>query len=70
MLEGSTADGKKRYATDGTSAYCAHEHATGCWHGHPVGWKEVPPHIRNSWVKAGTVQRKMIRLYWDGDSAR
>jgi len=46
-------------------AYCAQEHCPDCWHGYPVGWKEVPPALRQQWTKAGLVKRRDIQQYWE-----
>lgn len=54
----------KRYATDGTRAYCGHEHLPGCWHGFPVEWRAVPAIIRNAWLAAGRVSRRAVREHW------
>ncbi len=54
-----------RWSTDGTIAYAAHEHVDGRWHGHPVGWKEVPEGLRTRWVDTGRVTGRHVRRYWD-----
>lgn len=54
----------KRYATDGTRAYCGHEHSPGCWHGFPVEWRVVPAYIRNAWLADGHVSRRAVRDQW------
>jgi hypothetical protein len=68
MLERSEAVGDRtepRYATDGVRAYSAHVHGPDVWHGHPVGWKEVPEVLRNAWKSAGKVSRRDIKRHWD-----
>src|SRR5262245_3249369 len=57
--------GSKRYATDGSRAFCAQPHRPDVFHGYPVGWKEVPEEIRNNWVRADRVKRRTIARYWD-----
>jgi hypothetical protein len=54
----------KRYATDGTRAYCGHEHSAECWHGFPVEWRKVPAKIRNAWLADGRIIKRSIREYW------
>jgi hypothetical protein len=54
----------RRYATDGTRAYCGHEHMPGRWHGFPLEWRAVPAPIRNSWLAQGRVSKRGIRDYW------
>jgi hypothetical protein len=54
----------KRYATDGTRAYCGHEHMPGRWHGFPVEWRAVPAKIRNAWLADGQVSKRAIREHW------
>ena len=33
------------------------KHAKGRWHGHPVGWVEVPANLRWQWVKEKRVEK-------------
>jgi hypothetical protein len=54
----------KRYATDGTRAYCGHEHMPGRWHGFPVEWRAVPTKIRNAWLTDGRVNKRALREHW------
>ena len=63
LLADSVLVGKKRYATDGDSAYCAqcHDHAGDRWHGYPVDWNEVPPPLVLDWIKVGAVRRRVVR---------
>lgn len=67
LLRSSDLQGKKRYATDGTNAYCAQRHDPGndpgreAWHGYPVGWDEVPPSLVTQWVAEDKVERRAIR---------
>lgn len=67
MLDSSLLEGKKRYASDGSRAYCAQEHIADRWHGYPVGWEEVPPKIRAELVERDGVSRRDIRRYWRGE---
>ncbi len=67
LLAASQVDPKhpgKRYATDGTRAYCGHEHSADCWHGFPVEWKKVPPSIRDTWLAEDRVSRRSVKEYW------
>lgn len=54
---------KKRFATDGTNAYCAQQHSAerNLWHGYPVTWEEVPPKLRAKWVTEQRVSARTIR---------
>jgi len=54
---------RKRFATDGTMAFCAHCHndVMNEWHGHPVEWYEVPPRICAQWIEAGITKAKVVR---------
>lgn len=61
LLSQSDLVGKKRYATDGESAYCAQQHSPNTWHGYPVGWDEVPPRLVSEWVAAERVERRIVR---------
>ncbi|GAA0397389.1 hypothetical protein Acor_74890 [Acrocarpospora corrugata] len=61
LLQESDLTGCKRYATDGTEAYCAQEHIEGKWHGYPVGWEEVPPRLVADWIASGKVTRRTVR---------
>lgn len=54
-----------RWSTDGTVAYAARRHLDDRWHGHPVGWKEVPESLRVGWVNEGRVSKRDVRRYWD-----
>jgi hypothetical protein len=66
LLKTSVPSGQTRYACREGKAYAAHEHQPGRWHGHPVGWVEVPHDIRLSWVKSGKVRRQDIKRNWGG----
>lgn len=66
LLEQGEPSGGKRYAVFKGRAYCAQEHGDDAWHGHPVGWKEVPAELRHKWQKAKRVERREIRLHWEG----
>lgn len=61
LLVVSIPIGDKRYACHDGKAYCGQEHAPGVWHGYPVDWREVPPRVRNDWIKQGRVTRKQIK---------
>jgi len=63
LLRGSDENGRKRYATDGSRAYCAqcHDADGNVWHGYPVDWEEVPPSLVGDWIAAGRVDRRTVR---------
>jgi hypothetical protein len=67
LLRSSDLVGNKRYATDGTNAYCAQRHDPGndpgreTWHGYPIGWEEVPPSLIALWVAEDKVQRRTVQ---------
>jgi hypothetical protein len=67
LLDSSDPDGRQRYATDGTNAYCAQRHDPGnvpgreTWHGYPIDWDEVPPSLVTQWVAEEKVQRRTVR---------
>lgn len=63
LLANSVPHGRKRFATDGDWAYCAHCHdgSRDLWHGFPVGWDEVPMKIVNDWIEQGAVKRSTVR---------
>lgn len=67
MLDGSVVEGRKRFASDGTGAYCAQEHLEGRWHGYPVGWEEVPPGVRAELAERLAISSRVIRRYWRSD---
>lgn len=64
LLEGSVAVGAARYSAWQGRAFCAREHRTGLWHGYPVAWHEVPPSVREEWVRSGIVVKSQIRKNW------
>jgi hypothetical protein len=66
LVTESVLEGGKRYATDGSHAYCAQEHAPGRLHGYPVGWKEVPERVRRAWLLEGKIDRRTVRQFWEG----
>lgn len=57
----------KRYATDGTNAYCAHfdnemtPEGDEIWHGFPEEWKRVPAAVQRRWVEEGRIPRPRYR---------
>jgi hypothetical protein len=57
-----------RYAFHDGKAYCAKEHSPGRWHGHPVGWKEVPSKLRTTWTKEDRISKRQVNKYWKGHS--
>ncbi|GHG29677.1 hypothetical protein GCM10018791_52580 [Streptomyces zaomyceticus] len=63
LLSTSDLVGKKRYATDGTLAFCAQQHSVerNLWHGYPVTWEEVPPKLRAKWISEDLVSARTIR---------
>lgn len=67
LLQASDSYGQKRYATDGTDAYCAQRHDPGnkpgreAWHGYPISWEEVPPSLVAQWIATDKVQRRTVR---------
>jgi len=63
LLLVSDLHGGKRYATDGSYAYCAQQHDAnrGAWHGYPVAWEEVPPTLVTQWIVEEKVERRTIR---------
>ncbi len=64
ILRTSEPVGKARFAVRDGVAFKGHEHAPGRWHGHPVGWNEVPQKIVNQWLKKKRVSRREIRRLW------
>lgn len=70
MLEQSVLEGEKRYATREGKAFCAQSRQDPAgdgeiWHGYPVGWKEVPEKLRQTWKSDGLVRRRQIKKFWD-----
>jgi hypothetical protein len=63
LLMVSELRGQKRYATDGSAAFCAQQHdeERNAWHGYPVSWEEVPPTLVAQWVAEGRVERRTVR---------
>jgi hypothetical protein len=61
LLASSTAFGEKRYAYFEGKAFCGKEHRPGVWHGYPISWREVPPSVKNAWIREGRVTRKQTR---------
>jgi hypothetical protein len=52
---------KNRYATDRGFAFIARPEGGGVWHGHPIGWDDVPPDIREDWVRQRLVTTKQLK---------
>ena len=55
----------KRYAVYNGKAYCAQEDRPGIWHGYPIGWKEVPPPLRDRWRRQKRIRNRDIKRNWD-----
>lgn len=70
LLEKSIQVGRKRYASDGNAAFCAHCHdaTNDIWHGFPVSWNEVDPRARRQLVDAGQVDKRVVRRQMRGAS--
>ena len=66
LLSESEPVGNKRYAVHEGRAYCARKHGADTWHGHPVGWKEVPGSLRRKWQEARRLRRGDMRKHWGG----
>ncbi|MFH1136552.1 MAG: hypothetical protein V1816_10770 [Pseudomonadota bacterium] len=65
LLEDSIlADDGKRYATCDGKGFCAQEHVSGCWHGYPVGWREIPEKLRRNWLAQEKISKNDIRQNW------
>lgn len=64
LLDDSTPSGLARFAVHEERAFCAREHRPGAWHGYPVSYREVPPVIREQWLKDGRVSRSSLRRNW------
>lgn len=64
LLADSALEGAKRYAVHEGRAYCAQEHRPGLWHGYPIGWEDVPEHLRRRWLREGRVRRRDIKRHW------
>ena len=65
LLDGSELVETRRYAIHDGKAYCAQEDRPGIWHGYPVGWKEVPHHLRLRWRRQRLVSNRDIKKNWD-----
>ena len=61
LLGNSVPVGDKRYSCHEGQAYCGQEHHPGVWHGYPIGWDEVPPHVKFAWIKDGVVNKRQTR---------
>jgi hypothetical protein len=70
LLAVSVVDGHKRYASDGSQAFCAQQHdvARDAWHGYPVTWIEVPPRVRKALVDGDQVTHRVVRRGLRGTS--
>jgi len=66
LLNGSVQIGRRRFAFHEGKAYCAKEHSPRHWHGHPVGWKEVPAKLRTMWTKDGKISKREVDKHWKG----
>jgi hypothetical protein len=66
LLHESVQAGEMRYAVYDGRAYCAKEHLPGRWHGHPVGWREVPAKLRTTWTKEKRVSKRQVDKPWKG----
>jgi hypothetical protein len=64
LFEEAVPDPKKpgkRYATDGTNAYCAHSSNVATptggtfWHGFPYEWRKVPAAVQRQWIAEGKI---------------
>ena len=64
ILDNSHLIDKARFAVRDGMAFKGHEHAPGKWHGHPVGWNEVPQKLVNCWLKERRVTRREVRRLW------
>ncbi|MDR3553147.1 MAG: hypothetical protein P4L55_00195 [Syntrophobacteraceae bacterium] len=53
----------KRYATCDGQCFCAQE-SQRCWHGYPVGWREVPEKLWRAWKNEGKIQKSDISKHW------
>lgn len=65
LLKSSELADNRRYAVYDGRAYRAQQHDSDAWHGHPIGWIEVPETLRRKWLKEGRIKRKNIRDHWD-----
>ena len=65
LLDTSQLHDGQRYAVHEGKAYCAKEHSPGEWHGHPVGWKEVPASLWLQWQQEDRLKRSDIARYWN-----
>ena len=63
LLAASELDGNKRFAVYDGMAYCAQEQRPGVWHGYPVGWIDVPDHIKKKWKHAQLVTKGQLKKY-------
>jgi hypothetical protein len=66
LLQTSILFGRQRFATDQGRAFKGKEHRPGAWHGHPVGWIDVPATVQKQMLDAGLVRRSDVRRYWYG----
>ena len=74
LLQSSVKDGEKRFNFDNGIAYAAQCHGiepntgTELWHGYPIPWVEVPPKIRNTWIKENRVRNRQMKKTWSRES--
>jgi hypothetical protein len=63
LLNQSVAEGDNRYATAQGYAFIGRPTNDGIWHGHPIGWEDVPVAIKDDWQRAGHVTNKQIKAW-------
>ena len=61
LKDDSVLVGNKRYAVLQGKPYCAQEHRSGVWHGYPVDWEDVPPSVKNDWIKARKIKKSQAK---------
>ena len=65
LLEESEPVGNKRYAVYQGRPFVARQHGKDTWHGHPIGWVEVPESLRRRWLTEGRLRRRNLQEFWD-----
>jgi hypothetical protein len=69
LLEQSIEYRRHRYATFGGKAYAGLPSSSNeVFHGYPIGFREVPPTIRATWIREGKITNRDIRKHWQGSS--